>query len=159
MLGDEAKLRRAFHPGALQVGHFGETYEFFPLEEFIAWLKGEETEAEGSPIIAELLSIEVTGTVAVAKLTDSRFGTDVTDHLVMVMDRRDAGGRGSSRPRPVTPMPGAACRRHRAEADGPVRARARQAAPESGHCAASSARRASASRAESMRARRRRLIS
>lgn len=91
--GDEAKLRRAFHPGALQVGHFGETYEFFPLEEFIAWLKGEETEAEGSPIIAELLSIEVTGTVAVAKLTDTCFGTDFTDYLVMEKDRPDASGR------------------------------------------------------------------
>lgn len=91
--GDEAKLRRAFHPGALQVGHFAATYEFFPLEEFIAWLKGEETEAEGTPIIAELLSIEVTGTVAVAKLTDTCFGTDFTDYLVMVKDRPDASGR------------------------------------------------------------------
>ncbi|MFN3993364.1 MAG: nuclear transport factor 2 family protein [Tabrizicola flagellatus] len=91
--GDEAKLRRAFHPGALQVGHFGETYEFFPLEEFIAWLKGEETEVEGSPIVAELLSIEVTGKVAVAKLTDTCFGTDFTDYLVMVKDRPDAQGR------------------------------------------------------------------
>jgi hypothetical protein len=91
--GDEAKLRRAFHPGALQVGHFGETYEFFPLEEFIAWLKGEETEVEGSPIVAELLSIEVTGTVAVAKLTDTCFGTDFTDYLLMVKDRPDAQGR------------------------------------------------------------------
>ena len=91
--GDEAKLRRAFHPGALQVGHFGETYEFFPLEEFIAWLKAEETQPEGSPIIAELLSVEVTGTVAVAKLTDTCFGTDFTDYLVMVKDRPDASGR------------------------------------------------------------------
>jgi hypothetical protein len=91
--GDEAKLRRAFHPGALQVGHFADTYEFFPLEEFIAWLKAEATEPEGSPIIAELLSIEVTGTVAVAKLTDTCFGTDFTDYLVMVKDRPDSSGR------------------------------------------------------------------
>jgi len=91
--GDEAKLRRAFHPGALQVGHFGETYEFFPLEEFIAWVKAEETEPEGSAIVAELLSIEITGTVAVAKLTDTCFGTDFTDYLVMVKDRPDASGR------------------------------------------------------------------
>ncbi|WP_103256749.1 nuclear transport factor 2 family protein [Tabrizicola aquatica] len=91
--GDAAKLRRAFHPGALQVGHFAETYEFFPLEEFIDWLKAEETAPAGSPIIAELLSIEVTGTVAVAKLTDTCFGTDFTDYLVMVKDRPDAEGR------------------------------------------------------------------
>jgi hypothetical protein len=91
--GDEAKLRRAFHPSALQVGHFADVYEFFPLEDFIAWLKGEVTEPEGSVIIAELLSIEVTGTVAVAKLTDTCFGTDFTDYLVMVKDRPDASGR------------------------------------------------------------------
>ena len=91
--GDEAKLRRAFHPGALQVGHFGETYEFFPLQDFIDWVKGEATAPEGSPIIAELLSIEVTGTVAVAKLTDTCFGTDSTDYLVMVKDRPGSEGR------------------------------------------------------------------
>lgn len=91
--GDEKKLRRAFHPGALQVGHFGETYEFFPLQDFIDWVKGEVTAPEGSPIIAELLSIEVTGTVAVAKLTDTCFGTDFTDYLVMVKDRPGSEGR------------------------------------------------------------------
>ncbi|MES2815440.1 MAG: nuclear transport factor 2 family protein [Pseudomonadota bacterium] len=91
--GDEAKLRQAFHPEALQVGHFADVYEFFPLEEFIAWIKDEETAPSGSPIIAELLSIEVTGTVAVAKLTDTCFGTDFTDYLVMVKDRPDATGR------------------------------------------------------------------
>jgi hypothetical protein len=91
--GDEAKLRRAFHPDALQVGHFGDVYEFFPLEEFIDWIRNEATEAEGTPYVAELLSIEVTGTVAVAKLTDTCFGTDFTDYLVMVKDRPDASGR------------------------------------------------------------------
>ena len=91
--GDEAKLRQAFHPEALQVGHFADVYEFFPLEDFIAWIKDEDTAPSGSPIIAELLSIEVTGTVAVAKLTDTCFGTDFTDYLVMVKDRPDATGR------------------------------------------------------------------
>ena len=90
---DEEKLRRAFHPDALQVGHFGAVYEFFPLEEFIAWVKGETTEPAGTPYIAELLSIEVTGTVAIAKLTDTCFGTDFTDYLVMVKDRPDVSGR------------------------------------------------------------------
>jgi hypothetical protein len=91
--GEEEKLRRAFHPGALQVGHFGDTYEFFPLEEFVAWLKGEATVPPGTPYAAELISIEVTGTVAVAKLADTCFGTDFTDYLIMVKDRPDAAGR------------------------------------------------------------------
>ena len=91
--GDEEKLRRAFHPGALQVGHFAETYEFFPLEEFIQWIKDEETQPAGSAYVAELLAIEVTGTVAVAKVTDSCFGTDFTDYLVLVKDRPTPDGR------------------------------------------------------------------
>jgi Putative lumazine-binding len=91
--GDEARLRRAFHPDAIQVGHFADTYEFFPLQEFIDWLRTEETSAPGAPYTAELISIEVTGTVAVVKVTDSCFGTDFTDYLVMVKDRPGPEGR------------------------------------------------------------------
>lgn len=91
--GDEDRLKRAFHPGALQVGHFADTYEFLPLQEFVDWLKTAETQAPGSPYTAELISIEVTGTVAIAKLTDTCFGTDFTDYLVMVKDRPDASGK------------------------------------------------------------------
>lgn len=91
--GDEARLRRAFHPDAIQVGHFADTYEFFPLQEFIDWLRTEATAPPGSPYTAELVSIEVTGTVAVVKVTDSCFGTDFTDYLVMVKDRPGPEGR------------------------------------------------------------------
>jgi hypothetical protein len=91
--GDEERLRRAFHPDALQVGHFAGTYEFFPLREFIDWVKNEKTEAPGTPYVAELVSIEVTGTVAIAKVTDSCFDTHFTDYLVMVKDRPGADGR------------------------------------------------------------------
>lgn len=91
--GDEARLRRAFHPGALQVGHFGDVYEFFPLSEFIDWIRNEATEPEGTPYRAELLSIEITGTEAIAKVTDTCFDTDFTDYLVMVKDRPDETGR------------------------------------------------------------------
>ena len=91
--GDEDRLRRAFHPGALQVGHFDQTYEFFPLQDFIDWIKSEGSQPEGTPYKAELISIEVTGTVAVAKITDTCFGSDFTDYLVLVNDRPDAAGR------------------------------------------------------------------
>lgn len=91
--GDETRLRRAFHPGAMQVGHFAETYEFFPLQDFIDWVKAEETQPHGTPYEAELLSIEVTGTVAVVKVADTCFGSDFTDYLIMVKDRPDAAGR------------------------------------------------------------------
>ena len=90
--GDEARLRRAFHPGALQVGHFGGAFEIFPLQEFIDWLKAEPSQPPGSPYTAELMSIEVTGTVAIVKITDTCFDTDFTDYLVLVKDRPDATG-------------------------------------------------------------------
>lgn len=91
--GDESRLRQAFHPDAIQVGHFADTFEFFPFNEFLAWLKAEKTEPPGTPYTAELLSIEVTGTVAIAKLTDTCFGTDFTDYLVLMKDRPDTSGR------------------------------------------------------------------
>lgn len=90
---DEDKLRRAFHPQALQVGHFAGTYEFFPLEDFLSWLRSEETQPPGSPYVAELISIELTGTVAIAKVTDTCFGSDFTDYLVLVKDKPTAEGR------------------------------------------------------------------
>ena len=91
--GEEEKLRRAFHPDAIQVGHFGGTYEFFPLQQFIDWIKTADTQPSGTPFEAELISIEVTGTVAIAKVNDTCFGSDFTDYLVMVKDKPDASGK------------------------------------------------------------------
>ena len=91
--GDESRLRRAFHPAALQIGHFDRTCEVFSLEDFLDWLKTETSDPAGTPYTAELISIEVTGTVAVAKVTDTCFGTNFTDCLVLVNDRADATGR------------------------------------------------------------------
>lgn len=48
---------------------------------------------EGTPHREELLSIEITGAVAIAKVTDTCFDTDFTDYLVLVKDRPDATGR------------------------------------------------------------------
>lgn len=91
--GDQDRLHRAFHPKALQVGHFDGTYEVFSLQDFLDWLKSEPSSPAGSPYKAELISIEVTGTVAVAKITDTCFGTDFTDYLVLVNDQPDGSGR------------------------------------------------------------------
>lgn len=91
--GDEAKLRRAFHPQALQVGHYAGNYEFFPFEDFLASLRTEEKLSAGSPYIAELISVDVTGTVAIAKVTDTCFGSDFTDYLMLVKDRLTPDGR------------------------------------------------------------------
>ena len=39
MIWGSGQVRRAFHPQALQVGHFAETYEFSPLDDFLSWLR------------------------------------------------------------------------------------------------------------------------
>lgn len=82
--GQTDRIERIFHPKAIQVGHFAGDYEFFSRQDFVDWLKTEPAEPEGTPYRAELLNIEVTGDIAIAKVSDTCFGTDFTDYLVMV---------------------------------------------------------------------------
>ncbi len=82
--GQTERIEMAFHPRAIQVGHFGQTYEFFSRQEFIDWLRAEKTEPAGTPYTADIISIEITGDVAIVRLTNTCFGTDFTDYLVMV---------------------------------------------------------------------------
>lgn len=82
--GQAERVERVFHPKAIQVGHFAGEYEFFSRQEFIDWLKSADAEPVGSPYTAEFLSIEITGDVAVVKVSDTCFGTEFTDYLVMV---------------------------------------------------------------------------
>lgn len=91
--GDTDRLARAFHPGAIQLGHAGEEFEFLSASGFIDWVRAAQTEPAGTPYEARLIQIDITGTVAVAKLWDRCFGADFTDYLVLVNDRPDATGR------------------------------------------------------------------
>jgi hypothetical protein len=84
--GQTGRVTAVFHPKAIQVGHFNGTLEFFSRQEFVDSLQDATVEPVGSPYRAEIQSIEVTGTIAVVRLTDSCFGADFTDYLVMVKD-------------------------------------------------------------------------
>lgn len=84
--GQTERIERAFHPRAIMAGHFAGGYEFMSRQEFVDFLRKGPGEPVGSPYVAELLSVEVTGSVAVAKVSDTCFGTDFTDWLVMVKD-------------------------------------------------------------------------
>ena len=84
--GRTERVERAFHPKAIQVGHFAGVYEFLSRQEFIDWLRTTAATPEGSPYVAELLSVEVTGSVAVVKVSNTCFGSDFTDWLVLVKD-------------------------------------------------------------------------
>ncbi len=59
----------------------------------MAWLKSEESQPEGSPYDGRADLDRVTGTVAIVKVTDTCFGSDFTDYLVLVKDRPTPNGR------------------------------------------------------------------
>lgn len=84
MYADEAKLRRAFHPKCLIVGHFRGRLEYDPLDAFIAACKAERSIPAGSPYFAEIVSIDVTGDTAIVKVIDDYLGSRFTDYLTMV---------------------------------------------------------------------------
>jgi hypothetical protein len=85
MYADEAKLRRAFHPKCLVVGHFRGRLEYDPLDAFIEACKEEGSIPAGTPYFAEVVSIDIAGDTAVVKLIDDYLGVRFTDYLTMVM--------------------------------------------------------------------------
>ncbi|MEW9919512.1 nuclear transport factor 2 family protein [Marimonas sp. MJW-29] len=82
--GQRDRLERAMHPQCMQAGHFGGSYEFFDRDTFICSLEGEAALPPGTPYRWELLSIEMTGDVAVVKVEDDCFGTTFTDYLTLI---------------------------------------------------------------------------
>lgn len=82
--GQPERLERAMHPLCMQAGHYNGEYEFFDRATFIEALKTEEMQAPGTPYTGEIVSVEQTGDVAVAKVTDDCFGTSFTDYLTLI---------------------------------------------------------------------------
>lgn len=82
--GQRDRLESAMHPQCMQAGHFNGTYEFFDRETFIRSLEGEEMLPPGTPYNYEILSVDVTGDVAVVKVVDDCFGTTFTDYLTLI---------------------------------------------------------------------------
>jgi hypothetical protein len=82
--GQRDRLERAMHPQCMQAGHFNGTYEFFDRETFIRSLEGETALPPGTPYRAAIISIDMTGDVAVVKVEDDCFGTTFTDYLTLI---------------------------------------------------------------------------
>lgn len=82
--GQRDRLESAMHPQCRQAGHFNGTYEFFDRETFIRSLEAEETLPSETPYTHEILSVDVTGDVAVVKVEDDCFGTTFTDYLTLI---------------------------------------------------------------------------
>ena len=86
--GQYDKLRHAMHPKCHVIGHVGEDYDFLPLDTFIEKLGDYPTEPVGTPIVSSILSLDITGDTAIAKITDVCFGTTFTDYLTFVKDNK-----------------------------------------------------------------------
>jgi hypothetical protein len=82
--GDDEQLRSSMHPLCMQAGHMGERYEFIPRDEFIEALHAEKRLPKGTPFRWEISHLEITGDIAIAKVTDECFGTAWTDYLTFI---------------------------------------------------------------------------
>ena len=85
--GQPDKLRRAFHPKATAAGHFDGSYTNTGPVDFIPEWLGLGTLPPGTPYTSEITRIDVTGTIAFAKVTDTCFGDDYTDYLTLIRDQ------------------------------------------------------------------------
>lgn len=82
--GQRDRLERAMHPQCMQAGHFGGSYESFDRETFIRSIEGETALPPGTPYRSEIVSMDMTGDVAVVKVEDDCFGTTFTDYLTLI---------------------------------------------------------------------------
>lgn len=81
---DPERLRRAMHPLCMQAGHYKGQLEFYDRDASIEALENEKAEEPGTPFDAEIVSVDITGDVAVAKVTNTCFGSSFTDYLTLI---------------------------------------------------------------------------
>lgn len=81
---DPERLRRAMHPLCMQAGHYKGQFEFYDRDAFIEALESEKTEEPGTPYNAAIVSIDMTGDVAVVKVINECLGTSFTDYLTLI---------------------------------------------------------------------------
>ncbi len=78
---DEAKLRSAFHPQAAVVGYNRGELEWDTLDAFVAAVLRDGGPSRGTPYFAKIIAIDVTGDIAMVKLSDDYPGSRFTDYL------------------------------------------------------------------------------
>jgi hypothetical protein len=84
--GQYDKLRHAMHEHCNVMGHAEGKYDFLPREDFIKALGDYPKEPVGTPIVSSIVSLDITGDTAIAKITDDCFGTTFTDYLTFIKD-------------------------------------------------------------------------
>lgn len=82
---DLERLRSALHPLFVQSGHYKGQFEFYDRDAFIELFEGEETVEPEIEHEAEIGLIDVTGDIAIAKVTGEFRDTSFTDYLTLIM--------------------------------------------------------------------------
>jgi len=82
---NEAKLRSVFHPKCIMFGHYNGRFEEGTVDDFVTEVKGLPL-APGSAYVSSIASVEITGDIAVVKVTDTWAGSRFTDYLTMAKD-------------------------------------------------------------------------
>ncbi len=81
---DVDKLRKAFHPQAELVGIYKGHFAWISLEDFLAPIGKSKSPAErGDAYNNHIVSIDLTGDVAIAKVDDEYAGQRFTDYLTL----------------------------------------------------------------------------
>lgn len=82
--GKAEQLHGAMHEKCMQAGHMPFGLEFISRDEFISEILKEKPQVPGSAIPHEISLIDVTGDIAIVKVTDACFGTVWTDYLTLL---------------------------------------------------------------------------
>lgn len=82
---DIEKLKKAFHTNSQVIGYFQGTLLFNSLEQFLEFVKATPAPSEsGEEYDMKIVSIDVTGDQAVAKVSDLYLGFRFTDYLSLL---------------------------------------------------------------------------
>ncbi|MGE0500005.1 MAG: nuclear transport factor 2 family protein [Rhizobiaceae bacterium] len=84
VFADATRLREAFHPEVRIIGHFNGRLEWSTLDEFIADCEKAGAAPANEPYYWEILSADVTGDIAMIKLSDDYLGIRFTDYLTLL---------------------------------------------------------------------------
>jgi hypothetical protein len=83
---DEAKLRSAFHPGASLFGHLRGTFTHSSLDQWIGRISAQPVPAQtGEAFEGTVVSVDVTGDAALAKVSELYRGLRFTDYLSLIL--------------------------------------------------------------------------
>jgi protease I len=82
---DVEKLQKAFHPNSQVIGYFDGSLTFESLDGFLKFVKATPAPSEsGEEYDMKIVSIDVTGNEAVAKVADLYLGLRFTDYLSLL---------------------------------------------------------------------------